>query len=106
MKESWLVAGERLRAGSSESDFLVLSTEASCQVFPAAQTGEILRVVQADLQRELALGGVDIGGVGETDLHLQVILGFITQTIVRVETPGPALWVLYRVGGILGLQVY
>ena len=55
----------------------------------AAQAGEVLRVGQADVQGQLALGSVDHGGVGETHLHLQIISGFVVETIVRVSAPGP-----------------
>ena len=72
----------------------------------AAQAGEVLRVVQAHLQGQLTLGGVDVVRVGQTNLHLQIILGFVPQPVVRVLAPGPALRVLYGVGRVLRLQVY
>ena len=75
-------------------------------MLPAAETGEVLGVVQADLQGEVTLGGVDVARVGQTNLHLQIILGFVPQPVVRVLAPGPALRVLYGVGRVLGLQVY
>ena len=75
-------------------------------MLPAAQTGEILRVGQTDVQGEVTLGSVDVAGVGQTNLHLQIIPGFVAQTPVRMLAPGPALGILYRVGWVLRLKIY
>ena len=72
----------------------------------AAQAGEVLRVVQAHLQGQLTLGGVDVVRVGQTHLHLQVVLCFVAETVLRVLPPGPGGRVLYRVGGVLGLELH
>ena len=69
-----------------------------------SQAGEVLGVVQADLQRQTALGGVDHLGVGETDADLEVVPGLVVQAVVWVEAPGPVSRVLYGGGGVLGLQ--
>ena len=70
----------------------------------AAEAGEVLGVVQADLEGQRALGGVDHLGVGETHGHLQVVPGLVVQAVVWVEAPGPVSRVLYGGGGVLGLQ--
>ena len=75
-------------------------------MFPAAQTGEILRIVETDLQWELTLDCVDKAGIGQTNLHLQIILGFVPQSVVRMFSPSPTLGILYWVGGVGRLQVY
>ena len=69
-----------------------------------SQAGEVLGVVQADLQRQTALGGVDHLGVGETDADLEVVPGLVVQTVVRVEAPGPVSGVLYWVVRQPGLE--
>ena len=105
--EQWgLVALQDFRAGRAQCQLLGLSAETASQMFPAAQTGEILGVGQTDVQWEVTLGSVDIAGVCQADLHLQVILGFVAQPPVRVLAPGPALRILYRVGWVLGLKIH
>ena len=75
-------------------------------MLPAAQTGEILRVGQTDVQGEITLGSVDVAGVCQTNLHLQIISGFVAETSVRMLAPGPAPRILYRVGWVLRLKIY
>ena len=70
----------------------------------ASQAGEVLGVVQADLQGQAALGGVDHLRVGEADADLQVIPGLVVQTVVRVAAPGPGGGVLYRIVRQPGLE--
>ena len=81
-----------------------LGTERGAEGGRAAETAQILGVVQADLEGQRALGGVDHLGVGETHGHLQVVPGLVVQAVVWVEAPGPVSRVLYGGGGVLGLQ--
>ena len=70
----------------------------------AFSPGKVLGVVQADLQGQAALGGVDHLGVGETDADLEVVPGLVVQAIVRVAAPGPVSGVLYGVVRQPGLE--
>ena len=70
----------------------------------AAHQRGVLRVGEAQVQGQLALGGVDQLGVGEADLQAEAVLGLVVQPIVRVEAPGPGGRVLDRVGRQLALQ--
>ena len=92
-------AGEQRGVGQTQ-----VKTEGREVVTRAAEAGEVLRVGEADLQRQLALGRVDHGGVLEADLHLQVVLGLVVQAIVGVEAPGPAGRVLDGLQGQQALE--
>ena len=76
------------------------------QLTLAAHQRGVLRVGEAEVQGQLALGGVDVVRVGKADLHLQVVLCFVAETVLRVLPPGPGGRVLYRVGGVLGLELH
>ena len=47
----------------------------------AANQGKPLRVVKADVKRDLALGGGDHVRVGQAHLKLQVVLCIVAETI-------------------------
>ena len=70
----------------------------------AAHQRGVLRVGEAQIQGQLALGSVDQLGVGEADLQAEAVLGLVVQPVVRVEAPGPGGRVLDRVGRQLALQ--
>ena len=74
------------------------------QLTLAAHQRGVLRVGEAEVQGQLALGGDDQLGVGEADLQAEAVLGLVVQPIVWVEAPGPAGRVLDRVGRQLALQ--
>ena len=106
LKQWGLVSLQDFRAGRAECELLGPGTQTPSEMLPAAQTGEILGVGQTDIQREVTLGSVDEGRVCQTNLHLQIIPGFVSQTVGRVLAPGPAIRVLYGVGGVLRLEVH
>ena len=64
------------------------------QLTLAAHQRGVLRVGEAQVQGQLALGGVDQLGVVQTHLQTETILCFIVKSPVRVETPGPVSRVL------------
>ena len=72
----------------------------------AADEGKPLGVLEAEVEGQLALGRRDHVGVGQAHLHLQVVLCFVAETVLRVLPPGPGGRVLYRVGGVLGLELH
>ena len=74
------------------------------QLTLAAHQRGVLGVGEAEVQGQLALGGVDQLGVGKADLQAEAVLGLVVQSIVRVEAPGPGGRVLDRVGRQLALQ--
>ena len=67
----------------------------------AAHQRGVLRVGEAQVQGQLALGGVDQLGVGEADLQAEAVLGLVVQPVVGVEAPGPAGRVLDGLKGQL-----
>ena len=52
----------------------------------ASNQGKPLRVVEADVKRDLALGGGDHVGVGQAHLKLQVVLGVVAKTISGLKS--------------------
>merc|ERR1719391_467555 len=61
----------------------------------AADQGKPLRVLEAEVERELALGGGDHVRVGQAHLQLQVVLCFVAKTIPGMLTPCPLSGVFY-----------
>ena len=51
----------------------------------AADQGKPLRVLKAEVERELALGGGDHVRVGQAHLQLQVVLCFVAKTIPGLQ---------------------
>jgi len=87
--------------GKSEANFQRKGSKHTV-VSRAADKGKPLRVLEAKVEGELALGRRDHVRVGQAHLQLQVVLCFVAKTIPGMLTPRPLAWVLYWLLWILG----